>query len=187
MSHLHLGEKLRAFRIRRGLKQEALAVDLGVSQASISRIESGSFEPSAELARSIESLLARPENQAPASFWVSAVKNLAGYFALYRWDGRRFADPVRSQALSDWLVSGCSDAGKLTETLEATLGAQNETLRRAGASYRSDTMTVGASSASFICLPLVDETGVHFALVQMLVHRLTGAAQPACLQEAARV
>lgn len=48
--------KLREYRVRRGLKQAELAQELGVTQASLSRFESGAMRPNLATATRIERL-----------------------------------------------------------------------------------------------------------------------------------
>ncbi|CTQ45760.1 helix-turn-helix transcriptional regulator [Roseibium aggregatum] len=53
----HIGYKLRRWRKINQYKQEALAVELGVTQATISRWERGVDEPNLSIAKKIERLL----------------------------------------------------------------------------------------------------------------------------------
>jgi transcriptional regulator with XRE-family HTH domain len=57
------GKELRAFRQRTGLKQEAAAHLLGVSQAYVSRLENATAAPSASLEAKLNRLLKEPEHR----------------------------------------------------------------------------------------------------------------------------
>lgn len=57
------GTELRAFRQRTGMKQEAAAHLLGVSQAYISRLENGTAAPSEALASRLTRILKEPEHR----------------------------------------------------------------------------------------------------------------------------
>lgn len=58
----HWGNELKLFRRRNHLMQDGAARLLGVSQAYISRLESGSAEPSDRLRRKLRQLMFRPEH-----------------------------------------------------------------------------------------------------------------------------
>jgi transcriptional regulator with XRE-family HTH domain len=60
---MNWGEALRAFRVRNNIKQEAAAHMLGVSQAYVSRIESGSQEPSPNVEKRLRTLLTAPAHR----------------------------------------------------------------------------------------------------------------------------
>lgn len=78
------GERLRAFRARTQIKQEAAAEALGVSQAYVSRLESGSVVPSSEIVQRLESLLSTPENRAHFDHWRNAIRHCPGGASLLR-------------------------------------------------------------------------------------------------------
>lgn len=67
------GARLRTFRQRTGLKQLALADELGVSQAFLSRLETGAANPSDALAARITALLDRPCNRLIFDDWRATV------------------------------------------------------------------------------------------------------------------
>lgn len=67
------GKQLRTFRERANLKQEAAARLLGVSQASVSRLESGLSQPSDELRERLAQLLARPEHRPVLAYYKAIV------------------------------------------------------------------------------------------------------------------
>ncbi len=58
MKSVGIGTKLRIWRRSNGIKQEAMAVALGVTQATVSRWENGHDIPSIEIARRIMDLIA---------------------------------------------------------------------------------------------------------------------------------
>jgi len=60
---MNWGKELRAFRQRTGLKQEAAAHLLGVSQAYVSRLENSTASPSSQLETKLERLLQEPEHR----------------------------------------------------------------------------------------------------------------------------
>ena len=60
---MNWGKELRAFRQRTGLKQEAAAHLLGVSQAYVSRLENSTASPSTQLEAKLERLLQEPEHR----------------------------------------------------------------------------------------------------------------------------
>ncbi|MCH8491334.1 MAG: helix-turn-helix domain-containing protein [Oceanicaulis sp.] len=76
------GARLRAFRRRTGLKQLALAGELGVSQAFLSRIETGTSSPSDALAARIAALLERPCNRLIFDDWRATVALSPGLSSL---------------------------------------------------------------------------------------------------------
>ncbi|KAA5804437.1 helix-turn-helix transcriptional regulator [Alkalicaulis satelles] len=67
------GAQLRAFRQRMGLKQIALEEELGVSQAFLSRLETGTSAPSEALTARITELLERPCNRLMFDDWRATV------------------------------------------------------------------------------------------------------------------
>lgn len=70
---MKLGEELRAFRVAVGMKQDVAASHLEVSQAYISRLESGSARPSAALAERIRQLMETPRHRPHFEHWVATV------------------------------------------------------------------------------------------------------------------
>ncbi len=69
---MNWGEALRAFRVRNNLKQEAAGHMLGVSQAFVSRIESGSLTPSPNVEMRLRALLTAPAHR-PVVDYVKAL------------------------------------------------------------------------------------------------------------------
>ncbi|WP_158272150.1 helix-turn-helix domain-containing protein [Marinicauda salina] len=65
MSLPNWSDQLRQLRRRLGVTQEALAAELGVSQALVSRWENGEIRPSRSNRRRLEALLANPRHVAP--------------------------------------------------------------------------------------------------------------------------
>lgn len=76
------GARLRGFRQRTGLKQLALAEELGVSQAFLSRLETGTAHPSDALAARIATLLERPCNRLIFDDWRATVALSPGLSSL---------------------------------------------------------------------------------------------------------
>lgn len=67
------GARLRTFRQRTGLKQLALAEELGISQAFLSRLENGTANPSDALCARIGALMERPCNRLIFDDWRATV------------------------------------------------------------------------------------------------------------------
>lgn len=65
---------LRQFRYRTGLKQEAMAEEIGVSQGYYSRLESGQLLPSAAVHERIIALFGNPYFETAAERWRKSVK-----------------------------------------------------------------------------------------------------------------
>lgn len=76
------GPRLRTFRQRTGLKQLALAEELGVSQAFLSRLETGAANPSEALASRISTLLEQPCNRLIFDDWRATVALSPGLSSL---------------------------------------------------------------------------------------------------------
>lgn len=99
MSEFSIGQKLRIWRRANGIKQDAMAAALGVSQATVSRWESGRDVPSIEISRRITDLVAtrvRDELAIESRF----VERLSSIQAIFEIDG------IRLQAAS----AGCTHA-----------------------------------------------------------------------------
>lgn len=106
MSEIGIGEKLRIWRRSNGIKQDAMAAALGVSQATVSRWESGRDIPSIEISRRITDLIAtqiRDELAIESRF----IEKLSSVQAIFDIDG------IRLQAAS----SGCIRAWPLFSRL----------------------------------------------------------------------
>ncbi len=89
MSEFSIGQKLRAWRRANGIKQDAMAATLGVSQATVSRWESERDSPSIEISRRITDLMAtqvRDELAIESCF----VGSLSSIQAIFEIDGIRF-------------------------------------------------------------------------------------------------
>lgn len=65
---------LRTYRARNGLKQEALADLLHISQAYVSRLESGKLEPKDGLEHKIRSLISNPGQRDVLDFVLNSVR-----------------------------------------------------------------------------------------------------------------
>lgn len=75
------GRRIREYRKLRGLKQEAIAFELGVDRSTISRWETGRDEPALALRQRIIELT--PDtNEATVRALVDAIDNLEGYATL---------------------------------------------------------------------------------------------------------
>jgi len=68
-------ERLRTFRQRNGLKQEAAASLLGVSQAYISRVENGTVTPSRSLIQRLDLLYRQPEHRPVIDLMKTAIRH----------------------------------------------------------------------------------------------------------------
>ncbi len=88
MSGIGIGEKLKAWRRSNGIKQHVMASALGVSQATVSRWESGLDIPSIDISRRITDLIAtqiRDELAIESRF----VERLSSIQAIFDIDGIR--------------------------------------------------------------------------------------------------
>ena len=83
------GESLRLFRARNGLKQEAAAGLLGVSQAYISRVENSSVTPSAALIQRLKVLERQPEHRPIIELIRTAVRHAPSLTCLLRLENGR--------------------------------------------------------------------------------------------------
>ncbi len=77
-------EMLRSFRQRNGLKQEAAASLLGVSQAYISKVENGAVQPSTALLKRLETLSRQPDHRPTVDLMKAAVRHAPSLTALLR-------------------------------------------------------------------------------------------------------
>ena len=77
------GESLRLFRVRNGLKQEAAAGMLGVSQAYISRVENGTVAPSDTLIQRMSVLWRQPEHRPVIDLIKTAVRHAPSLTCLF--------------------------------------------------------------------------------------------------------
>lgn len=77
------GAELRAFRKRNGLKQEAAASLLGVSQAYISRVENGTITASQALIRRLTQLSREPDHRPAIELVKTAIRHSPGLFFLF--------------------------------------------------------------------------------------------------------
>ena len=72
--NMNWGTELRAFRARTGLKQEALADLLRISQAYVSRLEAGRTEPKPGLENRIRALMADRSHRDVLDFVLSSIR-----------------------------------------------------------------------------------------------------------------
>lgn len=168
MSRLHLGEKLRAFRIRQRIKQEALAADLGVSQATISRLESGAMEANPQLADSIEALLSSPTNQSSFDYWRTAVSRLDGLFALFRLMGAQ-SDPLTvSRGFERWAEAGAAAPDNAMDTIAEVVSQTRNALVDATQQPVTRPITIGGANLHLNLQLVVDDHGSRLALVEII-------------------
>jgi transcriptional regulator with XRE-family HTH domain len=106
--------RLRRFRFSRNVKQAALAADLGVTQAMVSRWESGLVDPSPAMQARIEKIIADDDAATPLVDWRSYTAAFPGLAAVISQTGMietasrgllalmdRTRDSVEGQALAD--------------------------------------------------------------------------------------
>ncbi|MBR9825144.1 MAG: helix-turn-helix domain-containing protein [Alphaproteobacteria bacterium] len=91
--------ELRTYRARNGLKQEALADLLEISQAYVSRLESGKTEPKDGLEHKIRSLISNPAQLDVLDFVLKSVRVSPHIASIMRFDGAE----IFNVALSDGL------------------------------------------------------------------------------------
>jgi transcriptional regulator with XRE-family HTH domain len=60
-------EDIKAWREKRGWSQQEMAAELGVDQATVSRIERGVSEPNGPVKRLLDRLMAEPATPAEAA------------------------------------------------------------------------------------------------------------------------
>lgn len=98
---MNWGKELRAFRQRTGLKQEAAAHLLGVSQAYVSRLENSTASPSTQLETKLERLLQEPEHRPLFEHFRTTISHSPHLISmLAEVDGQIIVDTV-SEALRD--------------------------------------------------------------------------------------
>lgn len=98
---MNWGKELRAFRQRTGLKQEAAAHLLGVSQAYVSRLENSTASPSTQLETKLERLLQEPEHRPLFEHFRTTISHSPHLISmLAEVDGKVHVDTV-SEALRD--------------------------------------------------------------------------------------
>ena len=98
---MNWGKELRAFRQRTGLKQEAAAHLLGVSQAYVSRLENSTASPSSQLEIKLERLLQEPEHRPLFEHFRTTISHSPHLISmLAEMDGKIVVDTV-SEALRD--------------------------------------------------------------------------------------
>lgn len=91
--------KLRLFRRRNNLKQEAVAALLEVSQAYVSRVESGVAQPSQAVQARLQALMDQPAMRPVFDQLVALVTCSAAITALLRFDDGRIMVDATSEAL----------------------------------------------------------------------------------------
>ena len=164
---LDLGERLRAFRVRQRLKQDAVAFDLGVSQATVSRLEAGVGETSPELRARIETMLAEPENLSTFEVWLTAMSRFSGLFALYQRRGQGCVRIKTSGALERWESERYELRDALSTHVEADLNAGGFDLCPIRDGSRQCEIRLANQLIALSYFPLHDEHTRRYALVEV--------------------
>ncbi|WP_199200542.1 helix-turn-helix transcriptional regulator [Alkalicaulis satelles] len=117
------GEALRAFRARNNIKQEAAADMLGVSQAYISRLETGAQSPSADVEIKLQALLSEPAHR-PVCEYIKALVSHSPYimFLLSHSGGDVWVEAASQKALH---MAGKLDAMAPALVVGEPLGMDN--------------------------------------------------------------
>lgn len=163
---LGLGEQLRAFRMRRRIKQEAVAADLGISQATVSRLESGVLHPAPGLVATIERLLSQPENLTAFDRWCQAVTSLNSLIAI-----------VRMHPYNPQVVSVSAGLGRVLGEKGACpedLGTAIASALRPGAGRvieaaapRDTSIELAGTRHPILVHPVIDEVGTPYMLMEL--------------------
>ncbi|OLF71091.1 hypothetical protein AWH62_13630 [Maricaulis sp. W15] len=107
---------LRRYRFTNNVKQAALAYDLGVTQAMVSRWESGAVQPAADMQERIRALAGTPEDMAsPLVGWRNHVAFQPGIAAVVDRDG--LIETVSSGLLRDAEMALPQIEGKQLEAI----------------------------------------------------------------------
>lgn len=167
MAELDLGERLRAFRLRRTIKQEAMAFDLGVSQATISRLESGASLANRELAERIETLLARPENLSAFDYWRAAIARLSSPVLLYRTDRRRPELVELSSGARTWLDRNAAVKAELLSAIADQVGAGMDDLAAGPGETGHREWRFEDLAGTLAIFPVSDDRGGAHVLVEL--------------------
>lgn len=85
------GAEVRNFRLRKKMKQEAVAAHLGVSQAYISRLEAGISAPTPDIVKRIEQLLETRENRPHFEHWLATLRYSNNLSTVLRNEGEHVA------------------------------------------------------------------------------------------------
>lgn len=97
----NLGAELRAYRSRTGIKQEALAAQLQISQAFVSRLEAGRIEPGSKILLRIRNLLDNPGNRPVLDHVLTSVRRSPHVICVIQPQG----DNMRYVALSEGFIN----------------------------------------------------------------------------------
>lgn len=128
------GAELRKFRNTVGMKQDVAASHLGVSQAYISRMESGNARPSQSLAERISKLIQTPKHRPHFEHWLATVLHSPHFLvlsSLQESDVRVEAvSPALEAAGSPW--TGYRKGHMISEELGEAANAEIERLIRLG-------------------------------------------------------
>ncbi|WP_375282847.1 helix-turn-helix domain-containing protein [Marinicauda pacifica] len=164
------GLRLRAFRMRSQIKQEALARLLDISQAYVSRLEAGAVIPSDELTDRIKTLLRQRKNRPLFDDWRATVRHSTALMSLIRKDEGdirvvEISDALRAASPAfEHVTEGTSvttllapDSHKLVEELDAE-GAFDGTIARARILWSAGDLDAEACFEA-INLPVRDDMG----------------------------
>lgn len=91
-------DTLRTFRQRNGLKQEAAASLLGVSQAYVSRVENGGMRPSKAVIQRMQLLASQPEHRPVLELLRRTIRHCPALSTLLRREGGRIIVDEHSRA-----------------------------------------------------------------------------------------
>lgn len=135
MAEYDWGAEVRAFRLRKKMKQEAVAAHLGVSQAYISRLEAGMVDPVPEVRERIEILLRTRENRPHFDHWLATVRHARTLTCLLRRDEDRIELVELSPAFARLAPPLCDLKPRtcLRDTLGRSVAAKLDELDEYGA------------------------------------------------------
>lgn len=97
----NLGAELRAYRSRTGIKQEALAAQLQISQAFVSRLEAGRTEPGDRILLRIRNLLDNPGNRPVLDHVLTGVRRSPHVICVIQPEGNNMRYVALSQGFSN--------------------------------------------------------------------------------------
>ena len=127
-------DKLRTFRQRNGLKQEAAASLLGVSQAYVSRVENGGLTPSDAVIQRLQLLCSQPEHRPVMELLKRTIRHCPALSTLLRreegriiveehsrsfyragqpFDGHRRGEPLKGLLIGDEALGIIHNLGKV--------------------------------------------------------------------------
>lgn len=137
------GAELRTFRLRKKMKQEAVASHIGVSQAYISRLESGVASITPEIRSRVEKLLSTRENRPHFDHWLATVRYSSGLPVVLRYENGHATIVEIGRGYRELDEPFCSL--KPGDRLDSVLGEQMETRLR-------DMMDLGLFDGEVMCM-----------------------------------